>query len=264
MMKSMRRLGILSCVIFFAVATPAYAVDPPNNCPVPPETSVPSQGYVHGGLFSSDHSWGTYISVRMRVNELDIRGGFPSRDHAHGTIAIQDAPSGGGLNNYLEVGIGLFGHRDITSPRFWSFYREDESDPGTFELINGAPIPQLGQAYQAGFHYVGGGSYKIRIDNTDYGFPYYVPDAYWFTVFNENYNESNTLCDPLHVTYSTSTEVLNILRFDHQFDGCHWQNFFSWEVYWDTALPIYCISPDPGEPPNPETPPDFPSTPVAP
>lgn len=260
----MRRVGVLLSLVALALAatSQAHAADPPNDCPVAPPTRTPPRGYVHGGLFSSNHTRHVFTGVTMQVDQLGIRGGFPSRDHAHGTMAIQN--SGPTLSNYLEVGIGVFGHRNITSPRFWSFYREEEGVEGTFELISGAPIPQLGVEYRVEFHYVGGGQFKIRINGVDLGFPYYVPDSYWFTVFNENYNENNTLCDLLHVSYKSSTDVLDRTRFDHQFDACHWQSFFSWEVYWWTDQPLHCFPPDPDEPPDGETPPDFPSSPVAP
>jgi len=104
--------------------------------------------------------------------------------------------------------------------------------------------------------------WKIRIDSQDRWEAKSVSYARWFTVFNENYNENNTDCDPLHVTYSSSSNVLDQFRFDPQFDACHWQSFFSWEVYWYTDSAIHCTNPDQSEPPNELNPPDFPSSPV--
>jgi hypothetical protein len=168
---------------------------------------------------------------------------------------------GGVLGNYYEVGIGIFGHRGITTPRFWSFYRANAADPGTFELLD-HPAVELGEPYRVLFHHVGNSNYEIEIDGTAYGAQRYV-DADWFGVFNENYNESNTLCDWMHVTYSASTHVLDLRAFDHQFDACHWGINHNWEVYWETQSPFYCNPPDPDEPPGGLTP-DFPSSPVLP
>jgi len=193
----------------------------------------------------------------MHVDALGITG---SRDHAHGTVAVQDG--GAVADNYLEAGIGIFGHRSITTPHFWAFYKAWNVPPqnGQFFDLGSANI-SLTHSFELRDVGATGGSWQLFID----GQPQLqaavsLSQIEWFTVFNENYNDNNSQCDALHVTYLSSDHTLDLGRFDSQFTACGWQSATNWEVYWATESPFYC-PPNVLPPPGGTTPP-FPSSPV--
>ena len=83
----------------------------------------------------------------------------------------------------------------------------------------------------------------------------------WMTVFNENYNESNSQCDPMRVFYRQSSHVLDLSQADPQFHLCMLGNQFNWEVHWITEPSLCDIHFQP-PPPPPADWPGFPASPV--
>jgi hypothetical protein len=227
-----------------ATETPAWAT-PPTTCPNP--------GYVHGGLFSSQAP-GSQVEVTIQTTVLSVTG---TRDHAHATVAVQD---GGTLDNYLEAGIGVFGHRGIFTPHFWAFYKPV-----------GVPAQQ-GQFFDLGvtnsqqhlfeLRHLGSGAWEVWIDGTSRlptPTPVHLVDIEWTTIFNENYNDDNSQCDPMHAFYTSASHPYNTGGSDPELYRCRLGNDFNWEIHWATESGLCSI--DFGDPFG-GSPGSFPSSPV--
>lgn len=250
------------CYSTFAQSSNSIA---PITCPVGP----PPGGYAHAGVFAYVPGT-TQESVNMQVKS-DMRL-IPSTayDHDQGTIAVQNG--GATLYNWLEAGIGVFGDRNQNPfyvPHFWAFYKPNGQN-GTFYDLG--QVIQLNTSHSIKLQNVGSGWQVIIDDQAQLPKPVGLQNLEWVTIFNEDHNQTNADCNPHHVTYTNASRQMNVsASADPPYDAftsglCHhWNNYYNWEIYWQSDLAIYCFGFGPDAPFDPNEalagPPGFPEVP---
>lgn len=230
------------CYASFAQSSNAIT---PISCPI----GSPPGGYVHAGAFAQIGPTAT-VSVQMRV-ESDMRL-IPqyAYDHVQGTIAIQDG--GGPITNWLEAGIGVFGDRTPPDPpswfvpHYWAYYQA----PGNRGFWDLGPVTNFTQAHPIELRYVGNQTWQVFIHNSPTAAQGTLTGIQWATTFSEDHNETNSNCNPHHITYlNASHQMITSPHSDAPYDDLvssslchHWNSYYNWEIYWQSDAPHYCTA----------------------